>query len=76
MLFCKFLILDKMGESELRVVVWHCRIYIEHLHLIQKRGFFFPQVLYLDLLCGIRVFVVPSRKVETAEPLWSMGIWS
>lgn len=35
----------------------------------KKEGLFFPQVLYLDLLCGIRVLVVSSRKVETTEPL-------
>lgn len=46
-----------------------CRICTKHLHLIQKRGTFPPQVLYLDVLCGTRVWVVSSRKVEAAEPL-------
>lgn len=50
MLFCKFLILDKMGESELRVVVWHCRIYIEHLHLIKKEDFFFSGTIFRSFM--------------------------
>lgn len=44
---------------------------LQNLHraflLDTKKRNFFPQVLYLDLLCGRRVWVVSSRKVETAE---------